>query len=485
MSRTGLFVAFSSLATNLVGNDANGREDVFVRDLRAGKTILVSRGSDGRSSANGASSLPSLSADGRYVVFQSTATNLVAGLTTSNPTLNQVYHRDLETGETALVSAARDGLRAGNGDAINPVISSDGRFVSFQSRATDLVATNISGARYRPFLRDLAERKTFLLPMAVFTAIEPYTFSADSRFLTYYADSSAFLWDLKRQSAQIIPFALTMPSLSSSALWLAFESRPGHFIPGRDVSIWSRETQTSFPINVNFTRTGVADASAWSPVISPDGRFVLFVSTASNLVRTAGNGFSGIYLYDRLLDQTTLLTKNLAGTAQANFSSPKAAFSPNGRFVAIQSFASDMAPQDFNQASDIFIVELGRGDTDNDGLDDAWEAAYFGHTDRDGNGDADNDGVSDREEFKAGTNPANNASIFKAISVSSLAGGRTTVIWMSVPGKTYQVQFKEDLAVPGWTALEGVVAAEGSTASKQDESGTGGRQRFYRVVQVD
>ena len=136
VSADGRFVAFSSEAANLTAYDTNGAADVFVRDLQHGTTTLVSVNRAGTGGGNDGSGMPSISADGRFVAFLSGASNLTADDT--NYTFD-IFVRDLQTGKMTLVSVNNAGAGGGNLDSWNPSISADGRFVAFESWADNLV----------------------------------------------------------------------------------------------------------------------------------------------------------------------------------------------------------------------------------------------------------------------------------------------------------------------------------------------------------
>ena len=150
LSADGRTVAFYSSASNLVVGDT-GWADVFVRDLTTGVTRRVSVASDG-SQANSDSVIPALSADGRYVAFVSLASNLVAGDTNGQ---SDVFVRDLAMGQTVRVSFASDGAQA-NGWSRSPTISADGRYVAFTSTASNLVPGDTNTVE-DVFVRDLAQ----------------------------------------------------------------------------------------------------------------------------------------------------------------------------------------------------------------------------------------------------------------------------------------------------------------------------------------
>src|SRR5207245_298074 len=141
LSADGRFVAFTSVATNLVAGDTNGAADVFVHDRQTGTTERGSVDSAG-SEGNGASTGVALSADGRFVAFTSAATNLVAGDTNG---VTDVFVHDRQTGTTERVSVDSAGIE-GNGASAGVALSADGRFVAFTSVATNLVAGDTNGA---------------------------------------------------------------------------------------------------------------------------------------------------------------------------------------------------------------------------------------------------------------------------------------------------------------------------------------------------
>jgi Tol biopolymer transport system component len=157
LSSDGRYVAFESSATNLVSGDTNVVDDIFVRDRTAGTITRVSRSTAGVQ-GNGASSRPSLSSDGRYVVFRSAATNLVSGDTNGK---DDIFMRDRTTGTTTRVSKSSAGV-AGNGNSFNPSVSSDGRYVAFESLATNLVSGDTNGLN-DIFVRDRQTGTTYLV----------------------------------------------------------------------------------------------------------------------------------------------------------------------------------------------------------------------------------------------------------------------------------------------------------------------------------
>ncbi|MBU4457101.1 MAG: hypothetical protein KKA65_06395, partial [Nanoarchaeota archaeon] len=140
ISADGRYVAFESYSNNLVSGDTNDAIDVFVHDRQSGQTRRVSLASDG-AQGNYHSGSPSISADGRYVAFGSYSNNLVSGDTND---ANDVFVHDRQSGQTRRVSLASDGTQ-GSGDSSSPSISADGRYVAFYSDASNLVSGDTNG----------------------------------------------------------------------------------------------------------------------------------------------------------------------------------------------------------------------------------------------------------------------------------------------------------------------------------------------------
>ena len=184
ISAHGRFVAFYSSAANLVGSDTNGARDVFVRDRKTGKTTRVSVNSHG-AQANGESFAAPISADGRFVAFLSSASNLVGGDTNG---ARDVFVRDRKAGKTRRVSVDSHGAQ-GNGDSFIPSISADGRFVAFYSDAANLVAGD-GNAAGDGFVRDRKAGRTKRVSVASHgtqgndTSFPP-SISADGRFVAF------------------------------------------------------------------------------------------------------------------------------------------------------------------------------------------------------------------------------------------------------------------------------------------------------------
>jgi Tol biopolymer transport system component len=320
ISADGRYVAFMSVASNLVPGDTNGTWDIFVRDRLTNTTERVSITSSG-SQANAFSYDPSISADGRYVAFQSMAFNLVPGDTNG---AFDVFVRDRQLGTTERVSVDSSGLQA-DGASYAPRISADGRYVSFESAATNLVSGDTNGTD-DIFVRDLLSGTTERVSVSFH--------GTQGNGLSYG------------------------PSISSDGRFVAFASLASNLVLGdtnnsRDVFVRDRSNGTTELVSVDSSGAqGDGDSDGAS--ISADGRCVAFASTATNLVSGDTNGTSDVFLRDRQLGTTERVSVSSTGLEGNDYSYfPSTA--GDGRFVAFNSRASNLVAGDTNGYSDDFV----------------------------------------------------------------------------------------------------------------------------------
>ena len=328
LSADGRFVAFDSHASNLVPGDTNGEEDVFLHDLHTGRTSRVSVSSSG-AQGNLASDQPAISADGRFIAFRSYADNLVAGDTArcSNSSdydgevsCADIFVHDRQTGQTVRVSLGAAGAQS-NGLSAWPAISADGRYVAFSSQATNLVSGD-TNAQLDIFVRDRAVGTTSRVSV-----------------------STAGVQGDKISST---------PALSADGRFVVFATNAGNLFPGDtissyDIALHDRQTKQTTRIPPNVT----SDGHSYDPVISDDGRFVAFVSTARNLTPDDSDGQRDVFLYDRQTGQIACLSRGPNGEA-ADSQSNYPAMSADGRFVVFESMASNLTTGDSNGYRDSF-----------------------------------------------------------------------------------------------------------------------------------
>jgi hypothetical protein len=270
------------------------------------------------------------------------------------------------------------------------------------------------------------------------------------------------------------------PSPSLDGRYLAVKWQPRPDLSAADLLVLDRVTGRSNLVTVSHDGLGGANHFSSALSLSFDGRYVAFISQASNLVPEDTNGASDAFVRDMWAGKTLLLSADQAGRP-ANGATSRLVAAPNGRTVYFHSYANDLVPGDFNLHQDIFAVRLSGSDTDHDELEDEWELAYFSTLSRDGAGDFDGDGTTDAEEYRATTDPTNADSILRVLTLSVIGSGTTKLIWSASPGRTYQLQFKEDAGESPWIDLGAPVVSVGSTGTAFDLAGDEIEKRFYRV----
>lgn len=308
LSRDGRFVAFVSSAQNLVPGDVNGAAlDVFVRDRATRTTRLVSVSADGQTSADDVSFAPSISAEGRWIAFESKVLNLVAQPVSGT---GDVYVRDLEVGTTRLVSVNRPGTGGGLAASGEPEITPDGRFVVFVSAAPNLVANDTNQAT-DVFVRNLETGRTTLV-------------SVNSQG----TGSAAVAGEGSRGSGNAV--------ISEGGRFVAFESDATNLAPGDfdgHTHVYVRDLELGTTRLASANTNGVPPPSGGSsrPLLSADGRYVVFISTAADLAPGSLEGVMAIYRRD-LEAGMTMQVSPAPGPDTGEAAEP--ALSRDGRWVA-------------------------------------------------------------------------------------------------------------------------------------------------------
>lgn len=376
VSSNGQFVAFASAADNLVAGDTNGASDVFVRDVAAQQTSLVSIGLDGGSAlgpvTNGLprSGNPSISANGRWVLFESWATNLVA-LPDTSPG-NDVFIHDRETATTHLVSVNTAGDRAGNRPSELGVMTPDATRVAFLSSATDLV-TGVTNTQGDIYVRDLLAGTTLWASTSVANYLLSYRCHAPAisdngqmvAFKASLANSAAavFCFDLTAGTTSLLgtnsPTA-TIPCLSADGRFVAYEE-------GTNILVWDRLTGTNVLVDVRFNGAGAGNGPSRAPVLSADGHSIGFLSAATDLIAddTADtNEVYQVFVRDLQSGMTRLLTADTNGMP-ASLSHPFAQIAVNsdGSKMAFESRSGDLVADDLNRENDVFVTDLAANET--------------------------------------------------------------------------------------------------------------------------
>jgi Tol biopolymer transport system component len=382
ISADGRYVAFSSYASNLVEGDTNGVTDIFVHDRVTGETQRVSVASNGTQGNNNDYYInSSISADGRYVAFKSSANNLVEGDT--NGEFNVFVH-DRITGDTIRVTAAPDGITH-RFDYDAPAFSADGRYVAFSS-------DTIGGI----FMYDRVTGETTIESVSSDgTQGNEYfyglSFSADGRYIAFKSSADNLVegdtngnvdcFEYDRVTGETIrasvasdgtqascgfspTFLIYGPSISADGRYMAFSSYATNlverytYIPnvGWYLSVYLHDLVTGETSLVSISSDGTqANRSSWLHAISADGRYVAFSSDATNLVEGIADGYMSIYLHDRVTVETKFvsisnydITENFWGSS----------ISADVRYIAFASSANNLVEGDTNGVSDIFVIDL-------------------------------------------------------------------------------------------------------------------------------
>ncbi len=384
ISANGRYVVLLSYASNLVDGDSNHVPDVFVHDRVTGETTRVSIASDG-TQGNNISENSSISADGRYVAFDSQASNLVDVDTNES---EDIFVHDQVTAETRLVSVASDGTQ-GNNWSTTPSISADGRYVAFISGATNLVDGDSNGVQ-DIFVHDRVTGETRLVSVASdgtqgnSYSDEP-SISADGRYVAFYSHASNLVygdtnetWDVfvhDRVTGETTRVSVASDgtqgnyssegsSISADGRFVGFLSLASNLVYGDtnqspDSFIHDRVTGETTRVSVASDGTQ-GNNSSYVPSISADGRFVAFVSEASNLVDGDTNGVKDIFVHNRIMGETTRISVASDGT-EGNLGSGDPFISTEGRYVAFASDASNLVNGDTNEMTDAFVHDRGSG----------------------------------------------------------------------------------------------------------------------------
>ena len=378
VSADGRFIAFKSLATSLVPGDTNGTGDIFLRDMQTGMTTRVSVDSNGAQANNG-SSAPSISADGRYIAFDSLATNLVPNDTNGR---NDIFVHDTQTGVTTRVSVDSSGLEA-NQDSYFPSISADGRYITFGSYATNLVPSDANGTM-DIFLHDMQTGATTRVSVdsngiQANGFSTGSSISANGRYIAFTSSASnlvlgdtnsrndIFVRDL--QTGTTIRVSVDSngtqtngdsnnPSISSDGRYVTFDSYASNLISGdtnNTSDVFLRDVQMGWTTRVSIASGGLQGNSASGlSFISGDGRYIVFYSDATNLAPGDTNGRRDIFVYHVQAGATVRASVASNGT-QADNGSYFPFISADGQYIVFQAYATNLVAGDTNSNADIFI----------------------------------------------------------------------------------------------------------------------------------
>ena len=319
-------IVFISLATNLAANATNGSQHIYSKDYTTGVVTLVSSSASGVQ-GDAYSFAPSVSADGTKVAFSSTSDNLVTG---DSNAFNDIFVKNLSTGGVTLASSTAAGVQ-GNDQSGSASISADGTKVAFVSYATNLVSGDSNGER-DIFVKDLTTGSLTLV-------------SRDS-------------------SGTIGNGFSEMPSISPDGSKVVFASSASNLVAGdtngqEDIFLKDLTTGavTLLSSDINGVQ-GIRDSN--TPIFSPDGSKVAFLSSSGNLVIDSSNGYQKLFIKDLTTGAVTFVSVAADGTQPDGYVFAPS-FSADGTKMAFASFADNLVPGDTNGTADVFVKDLITG----------------------------------------------------------------------------------------------------------------------------
>ncbi|MEK6748678.1 MAG: HYR domain-containing protein [Pseudomonadota bacterium] len=350
----------------------------LAQPLHAASTARISVDADG-SQAIGNSYMTSMNSDGRYVTFESLATNLV---TINTNDRSQIYVKDRTTGAVQIISVNTSGV-AGNSNSWEPSISGDGHYVVFSSDASNLIAND--GNQYRDVF--LFDRNTNTLTRIAQTGVEPNGIShmpfvsRDGSYVVFSSLANNLLSNDTNNYRDVFIYRISSGAITrinlgpqgvqanndsfslgigADAKYIVFVSSASNLVAGDnnaayDIFLYDRLAGATELISVANNGTIGNNHSSW-PSISNDGRIVAFLSLAGNLTPGDTNAKYDVFMRDRKFSTTTRISVDNAGN-QANDFSWRPVVSGNGRFIAYWSNATNLVPNDTNAEGDVFVYD--------------------------------------------------------------------------------------------------------------------------------
>lgn len=379
ISANGNIVAFSSQASNLVPGDTNSTSDIFVFNRTTKQTELISKGLNGQS-ANSWSRTPSMSADGRYIAYITTASNIMEGVACpgSDPMCANIIVHDRTTRTNKLANRNTLGLRVGvsleNVDgAIGPVISADGQFVAFRS-SSRIISPLDTNTVADIFVRNLQANVTRVASVdnAGYTGNQrsnAFSISGDGRYVVFGTDSALvpedtnsfediYLRDLQMGTTKLIStaknggpitsFATTdRPDISNDGRYVVFQSNASEIVAGDDnnrLDVFLHDTQTNTTQRISVTTSGAGgNDNSGQPAISGNGRYVVFTSSASNFVFGDANDTFDVFVHYRDYGLTRRVSLASHAGAGGNGPSVDPAISNDGKIITFKSNANNLS----------------------------------------------------------------------------------------------------------------------------------------------
>ncbi len=383
----GRYVVYQSIATNLIPGDINASSDIFVLDLVEGSIERVSVASDG-TEANGASQNAAISGDGRYVVFESLATNLDPRDTLSG---SDIFLRDRETGSTTLISV-NERTDDNSLGSFAPDISEDGSTIVFHSNASGLVPDDTNGVADIFAYYPVTNLMTCITSCAGSDGDSTHpAVNGNGNVIVFESEATnlipndtnglmdVFIWapgwghmqrvseSLAGEEANDISYD---PAVSRTGRQIAFTSRANNLVvgdtndgcvqdDGNCEDVFVRDVYVTFQdlARVSVGIGAEANGSSFDADLSADGDWVIFRSSATNLIEKDSNLRDDVFVFDRVNQTTIPVSLSMDGT-QGNRNSYQGALGLSGGFAFFTSLSTNLVADDTNTVADIFLREF-------------------------------------------------------------------------------------------------------------------------------
>jgi Tol biopolymer transport system component len=381
VSADGRYIAFVSSSDDLVDDDDNEVKDIFVHDRNTGSIERVSLG-EGNVEGNGESYSPAISADGRFVAFESVASNLVSG---GDNQSRDIFVRDRQSGTTELISVVNG--QAADGNSRHPAVSDDGRYVAFYSLAADIALNDDNGVG-DVFVYD---RQSGTMTAVSLTSggevgdgeSRNTTISGDGQYIAFESMATDLVEDDGNDASDIFLYSLQGGSLervsvnsdndegeghsfnadlSADGRYVVFQSQAENLWVGdsnekSDIFVYYKDNANGIQVERASVAVegGQPNGNSGYAAISADGRYVTYSSFANNL---AGGEIYGsnldVYFYDRQANETERVSADMLGQ-EPDGASVNPDISADGRFVTFDSTATNLVENDLNSRIDVFI----------------------------------------------------------------------------------------------------------------------------------
>lgn len=461
ISQTGKLVLFESSAANLVANDTNGAADIFVRDLDAGTTTLLSANTND-SVSNAGSRDPVMTPDGRFTAFVSAASDLVPEDTNGIP---DVFVRDRLAGTTMLASVGATAANGTAGSSEAPQITPDGRFVAFYSTATNLSPGAAKAGEV--YVRDLLDgvttwastnaRALYQSSPASLTCCHP-RLSTNGNFVAFLvctnfakvgaARAVALRFNRLTGSTDVINTNANTPvaafpdsrtlDMTPDGRFVAYVANLGNASgTNTAIYIWDAQSNTNILVSADRDTGQPVQGNNVSPTVSPDGAFVVFLSNGTNLAPNPLNNNFHLYRRDVLSGITTLVDVSTNGTGSGVNPGASLGQSTNGQWLVFESAQADLVPNNLNVGYDVYLRNVD-----------------------------------------AGTN------MLVSAPHPNLSGTGPTLSWLANTNATYRVEFLPDLSGTNWGNVLGTITLLGKRGYVTDLAPPV-NQKFYRAISLE